>query len=277
MSGFRALANEELQGYDACFFCLGVSSAGMTEADYTHLTYDLTLGWARVLSAVTPAMAFIYVSGMGTGSKAMWAQVKKRTEDALLALFSNSYMFRLSACCGLCTARSRRQAGLANWIRAFLAARSAHTRRLARDGNHLRGTRPRDGPHGATWCSEARARKPGHDCAWPDEVTPSAGDIQESYAFEAVRAGPAAQYRLPDHARGPKENHLHRGPLNFRKFLNSAFSEDNFPVDARPCTIVSGLLAKPGYHENREVAGEHYCGLDNLRCSDSTEPSRANV
>lgn len=89
------LRNEELQGYDACFFCLGVSSVGMSEADYTHLTYDLTLGWARVLSATTPSMAFIYVSGTGTGSKAMWAQVKKRTEDALLALFPNAYMFRL--------------------------------------------------------------------------------------------------------------------------------------------------------------------------------------
>src|SRR5205814_5125987 len=89
-------ADAELQGYDACFFCLGVSSAGMNEADYTHLTYDLTLGWARTLARSNPAMTFIYVSGAGTGGKAMWAQVKKRTEDALLALFPSAYMVRLS-------------------------------------------------------------------------------------------------------------------------------------------------------------------------------------
>jgi len=85
----------ELQGYDACFFCLGVSSVGMTEADYTRLTYDLTLAWARALARVSPEMAFLYVSGAGTGGKAMWAQVKGRTEAALLGLFRNAYMVRL--------------------------------------------------------------------------------------------------------------------------------------------------------------------------------------
>jgi uncharacterized protein YbjT (DUF2867 family) len=87
----------ELQGYDACFFCLGVSAAGMSEPDYTRLTYELTLGWARVLARINPAMTFIYVSGAGTGGKAMWAQVKGRTEHALLALFPSAYMFRLGA------------------------------------------------------------------------------------------------------------------------------------------------------------------------------------
>ena len=87
----------ELQGYDACFFCLGVSSAGMNEADYTHLTFDLTLGWAHTLAEINPGMTFVYVSGAGTGGKAMWAQVKGRTEDALLALFPSAYMFRLGA------------------------------------------------------------------------------------------------------------------------------------------------------------------------------------
>ena len=87
----------EFQGYDACFFCLGVSSAGMNEADYTRMTYDLTMGWAKVLARVNPAMTFIYVSGGGTGGKAMWARVKGRTEDALLALFPSAYMFRLGA------------------------------------------------------------------------------------------------------------------------------------------------------------------------------------
>jgi uncharacterized protein YbjT (DUF2867 family) len=86
----------QFQDHDACFFCLGVSSAGMSEADYTRLTYDLTLGWARALAAVNPAMTFVYVSGAGTGGKAMWARVKKRTEDALLALFPSAYMIRLS-------------------------------------------------------------------------------------------------------------------------------------------------------------------------------------
>lgn len=92
---FRA-AKADLQGYDACFFCLGVSSAGMSEADYTRLTYDLTLGWAQVLAEINSAMTFVYVSGAGTGGKAMWAQVKGRTENALLALFPNAYMFRLA-------------------------------------------------------------------------------------------------------------------------------------------------------------------------------------
>ena len=86
----------ELQGYDACFFCLGVSSAGMAEADYTRLTYDLTLVWARVLARVNPGMAFLYVSGAGTGGAGMWARVKGRTEQALLGLFPSAYMVRLA-------------------------------------------------------------------------------------------------------------------------------------------------------------------------------------
>ena len=87
----------ELQGYDACFFCLGVSSAGMSEAEYTRLSYDLTLGWARKLAKVNPAMTFLYVSGAGTGGTAMWARVKGRTEADLLALFPSAYMIRLGA------------------------------------------------------------------------------------------------------------------------------------------------------------------------------------
>lgn len=90
-------AGADLHGYDACFFCLGVSAAGMSEAHYTHLTFDLTLGWAQTLARINPAVTFIYVSGAGTGGKAMWAQVKGRTEDALLALFASAYMFRIGA------------------------------------------------------------------------------------------------------------------------------------------------------------------------------------
>ena len=88
--------DQNLREYEACFFCLGVSSAGMSEPDYTRLTYDLTLGWANVLARANPRMAFVYVSGAGTGGKTMWAQVKLRTENALLALFPNAYMFRLA-------------------------------------------------------------------------------------------------------------------------------------------------------------------------------------
>ena len=90
-------AGADLQGYDACFFCLGVSAAGMSEADYTRLTFDLTMAWAQLLAGINPAMTFVYVSGAGTGGKAMWAQVKVRTEEALLALFPSAYMFRLGA------------------------------------------------------------------------------------------------------------------------------------------------------------------------------------
>jgi uncharacterized protein YbjT (DUF2867 family) len=89
------MTGTDLQGYDACFFCLGVSSAGMNEAEYTRLTFDLTMGWAHALASINPAMTFLYVSGAGTGGKAMWAQVKGRTEAALLALFPSAYMIRL--------------------------------------------------------------------------------------------------------------------------------------------------------------------------------------
>jgi uncharacterized protein YbjT (DUF2867 family) len=87
----------ELSGYDACFFCLGVSSVRMSEAEYTHLTYDLTMGWAHALARVNPALRFLYVSGMGTGGKSMWARVKGRTESDLLALLPAAIMIRLGA------------------------------------------------------------------------------------------------------------------------------------------------------------------------------------
>ena len=89
----------ELQGFDACFFCLGVSSAGMDEAQYTRLTYDLTLVAAQVLARLNPQMTFVYVSGAGTDSteqgRSMWARVKGRTENALQRLpFGAVYLFR---------------------------------------------------------------------------------------------------------------------------------------------------------------------------------------
>jgi nucleoside-diphosphate-sugar epimerase len=88
---------DELSGYDTCFFCLGVSSVGMSEAEYTHLTYDLTLGWAQALVRVNPAIRFLYVSGMGTGGKSMWARVKGRTENDLISFLPESIMIRLGA------------------------------------------------------------------------------------------------------------------------------------------------------------------------------------
>lgn len=87
----------QLAGYDACFFCLGVSAAGMSEAEYRRVTFDLTLAAATALVRVSPALTFIYVSGQGTSaaSASMWARVKGETENALLSLpFKAAYMFR---------------------------------------------------------------------------------------------------------------------------------------------------------------------------------------
>jgi len=85
----------DLAGQDACFFCLGVSSSGMSEADYRRITYDITIEAARVLAADNPDITFTYVSGAGTANgTAVWAKVKRETENALLELFPNAYMFR---------------------------------------------------------------------------------------------------------------------------------------------------------------------------------------
>jgi uncharacterized protein YbjT (DUF2867 family) len=88
----------ELSGFDACFFCLGVSSAGMKEEAYARVTYDITLAAAETLARLNPKMTFVYVSGAGTDSsehgRTMWARVKGRTENALLRLPFAAYMFR---------------------------------------------------------------------------------------------------------------------------------------------------------------------------------------
>jgi len=80
-------AADQLAGYDACFYCAGISSVGLSEADYTRITYDTTLHFAQVLAIIQPDMVFIYVSGANTDSteqgKTMWARVKGRTENAL--------------------------------------------------------------------------------------------------------------------------------------------------------------------------------------------------
>jgi uncharacterized protein YbjT (DUF2867 family) len=89
----------ELAGYGACFFCLGTSSAGMSEADYRHVTYDVTVEAGRAVAKQSPGATFVYVSGMGTDStekgRTMWARIKGATENALLAMpFRAAYMFR---------------------------------------------------------------------------------------------------------------------------------------------------------------------------------------
>lgn len=87
---------DQLTGYDACFFCLGVSAVGMSRDEYRRITYDLTLGIARLLAGVNPGSRFVYVSGAGTNAdgRQMWAQVKGETENELLTLPLDAYMFR---------------------------------------------------------------------------------------------------------------------------------------------------------------------------------------
>ena len=89
----------DLAGYDACFFCIGVTSSGMGEKEYTHLTYDLTLAAGETLARCNPGMVFIYVPGAGADSKEtskiMWERVRGKTENALLKLpFRGVYIFR---------------------------------------------------------------------------------------------------------------------------------------------------------------------------------------
>ena len=90
---------DALRGYNACFFCLGVSAAGMSEQDYHRVTYEFTLRAAETLAKLNPDMTFCYVSGTGTDStergRSMWARVKGKTENHLMRLpFKAAFMFR---------------------------------------------------------------------------------------------------------------------------------------------------------------------------------------
>jgi len=89
---------QHLVGYNACYFCLGISSVGISKEDYKHITYDLTLNFAQVLARLNPDMTFCYVTGAGTDStekgSIAWARVKGATENALMRLFKNTYLFR---------------------------------------------------------------------------------------------------------------------------------------------------------------------------------------
>jgi uncharacterized protein YbjT (DUF2867 family) len=111
-----------LAGFDACFFCLGVSSIGMDEERYRHLTYDITLAAATTVAKLNPQMVFVYVTGRGTDStergNLMWARVKGKTENDLLKLpFKAAYMFRPAGIQPLHGIRSKTA-----WVQAIYVA-----------------------------------------------------------------------------------------------------------------------------------------------------------
>jgi uncharacterized protein YbjT (DUF2867 family) len=112
----------ELSGRDACFYCLGASSAGLSEADYHRVTYDLALAIATPLARLNPGMTFLFISGQGTDGTErgplMWARVKGKTENALLRLpFKAAYMFRPGLIRPLHGIKSRTA-----WYRVFYTA-----------------------------------------------------------------------------------------------------------------------------------------------------------
>jgi uncharacterized protein YbjT (DUF2867 family) len=109
----------QLTGYDACFFCLGVSSVGMDEEKYRHLTYDITLAAATTVARLNPGMVFTYVTGRSTDSTEqgpmMWARVKGKAENDLLKLpFKSAYMFRPAGIQPLHGVRSK-----TGWVQAI--------------------------------------------------------------------------------------------------------------------------------------------------------------
>jgi uncharacterized protein YbjT (DUF2867 family) len=109
----------ELAGYDACFFCLGVSSVGMDAERYRHLTYDITMAAATTLARLNPQMVFTYVTGRSTDSTEQgpvrWARVKGKTENDLLKLpFKAAYMFRPAGIQPLHGVRSK-----TGWVQAI--------------------------------------------------------------------------------------------------------------------------------------------------------------
>jgi uncharacterized protein YbjT (DUF2867 family) len=122
----------QLRGYDACFFCLGVSSVGMEAERYRHLTYDVTIAAAKTLVRLNPAMVFTYVTGRGTDSTEQgpvrWARVKGKTENDLLKLpFKAAYMFRPAGIQPLHGVRSRTA-----WVQAIYVVAAPLLSYLAR-------------------------------------------------------------------------------------------------------------------------------------------------
>ena len=135
----------QLTGFDACFFCLGVSSVGMNEERYRHLTYDITLAAAKTLARINPQMVFVYVTGRGTDSTEqgplMWARVKGKTENDLLKLpFKAAYMFRPAGIQPLYGVRSKTA-----WVNAIYVVASPLLARLARTSPHYMTTTERVG------------------------------------------------------------------------------------------------------------------------------------
>jgi uncharacterized protein YbjT (DUF2867 family) len=127
-----AAIESELRGYDACFFCLGVSSVGMDPERYRHLTYDITLSAAKTLVALNPGMVFTYVTGRSTDSTEQgpvrWARVKGKTENDLLKLpFKAAYMFRPAGIQPLHGVRSK-----VSWIQAIYVVTAPLLSYLAR-------------------------------------------------------------------------------------------------------------------------------------------------
>jgi hypothetical protein len=104
--------SDQLRGYDGCFFCMGISAAGLKEEEYKKISYDYTLSLAKTLVTINPGMTFNYVSGQGTDStekgRMMWARVKGKTENDLLNLgFNQAFMFRPGAIIPLRGIKSR--------------------------------------------------------------------------------------------------------------------------------------------------------------------------
>ena len=116
---YRSIESQ-LAGFDACFFCLGVTSIGMSEAEYTRITHDLTLAAAHTLARLNPAMTFIYVSGVGADSsergRVMWARVRGKLENTLLRLPIRTYIFRPAVVQPMHGIRSR-----VKWLQAVLS------------------------------------------------------------------------------------------------------------------------------------------------------------
>jgi uncharacterized protein YbjT (DUF2867 family) len=128
----------QLAGFDACFFCLGVSSIGMDPERYRHQTYDVTMAAAKTLARLNPGMVFTYVTGRGTDSteqgSLMWARVKGKTENDLLKLpFKAAYMFRPPGIQPLHGVRSK-----TGWVNAVYAVTAPLLSYLVRAApNHM--------------------------------------------------------------------------------------------------------------------------------------------
>ena len=162
---FSAIESQ-LTGYDACFFCLGVSSIGMDAERYRHLTYDVTMAAAKTLARLNPGMVFTYVTGQGTDSTEQgplrWARVKGKTENDLLKLpFKAAYMFRpagIQPLHGVQVEDRLDQRGL----RRHRAAAVLDGARHAEPHDDQRAARPRHDQGGARRLSEADTGERGY-------------------------------------------------------------------------------------------------------------------